>query len=247
MKHITTLVTALALATGLQAQTTGLDFTANDCAGTAHTLFADLDAGNVVIIDLVMMNCSPCVVASHGITDNVIPNTSDPGRVKFYSIGYTNAINCTQMTDWQTTNGFTHPVFAGMSAQTTYYGGFGMPTVIVLGGGSTHTVYYNEMGYAAGDNAALIQAVNDGLAAANSVQELAVANVSVSPNPATDVLVVSGARWTNAKVLDLQGRSMLNVQLNAGKLDVSALPAGMYVVRLTDATGKEGIARFEKR
>ncbi|MBL8003084.1 MAG: T9SS type A sorting domain-containing protein [Flavobacteriales bacterium] len=74
-----------------------------------------------------------------------------------------------------------------------------------------------------------------------------VTNVQVFPNPATDVLVVSGARWTNAKVLDLQGRSMLSVQLNAGKLDVSTLPAGLYVVRLTDATGKEGMARFEKR
>jgi hypothetical protein len=74
-----------------------------------------------------------------------------------------------------------------------------------------------------------------------------VSNVQVFPNPATDVLAVSGARWTNAKVLDLQGRSMLNVQLNAGKLDVSTLPAGLYVLRLTDATGKEGMARFEKR
>lgn len=238
---------ALSLASGSNAQTTALDFTMNDCDGVSHHLFAELDSGYCVILDLVMMNCSPCVVASAGIAFNVIPATADPGRVRFYSIGYADAVNCFQMGHWKTDNGLPETVFAGMSAQTAYYGGFGMPTVIVLGGGSSHAVYYNELGYSSADDVTLIQAVNDGLAAANSLKELAVANVSVSPNPATEVLVVSGARWTNAEVLDLQGRSLINVQLNASKLDVSALPVGLYVLRLTDTTGKEGIARFEKR
>jgi hypothetical protein len=246
MKQTYSLVTALLLTAGLQAQTTGLDFTANDCDGAPHQLFADLDAGNAVIIDLVMMNCQPCVTASHGITDDVIPNTSDPSRVKFYSIGYTNSITCSQMNTWKTTNGFTHPVFAGMSAQTTYYGGMGMPTVIVLGGGA-HTVFYNELGYSASNNPALIQAINDALGAQVGIAESTIAQVAISPNPATDRLSLTDKRWIRATISDAQGRLAWSGGIVAGIIDILALPAGMYVVNMTDASGAQGTARFEKQ
>jgi hypothetical protein len=245
MKQFFSLVTALAFATGLQAQTTALDFTANDCDGMPHTLFTELNAGDVVIIELVMMGCQPCVTAGNSLKNNVLPNVSDPSRVKLYSIGYTNSITCAQMNNWKTTNGFTHTVFAGMSAQTTHFGGMGMPTIAVVGG-SGHTVYYSEQGHSNSDNPAIIAAIEAGLAAVG-VQEAAVNTVGVSPNPTNDMLTVNGANWTTAKVMDLQGRTMLAVQLNGGKLDVTMLPVGMYVLRLTDADGKEGVARFEKR
>ena len=245
MEQIFSLVTALAFATSLQAQTTALDFTANDCDGMAHTLFTELDAGNVVIIELVMMGCQPCVTAGNSLKNNVLPNVSDPSRVKLYSIGFTNGINCTQMNSWKTSNGFTHTVFAGMSAQTTHYGGMGMPTIAVVGGGD-HTVFYTDQGHSDSENPAILTAIEAALAVVG-LQETAVRTVGVSPNPTNDVLTVNGPNWTKAKVMDLQGRSVLSVQLNAGKLDVSALPAGMYVVRLSDADGKEGVARFEKR
>jgi len=246
MKQTYSLVTALLLTAGLQAQTTGLDFTANDCDGAPHQLFADLDAGNAVIIDLVMMNCQPCVTASHGITDDVIPNTIDPSRVKFYSIGYTNSITCSQMNTWKTTNGFMHPVFAGMSAQTTYYGGMGMPTVIVLGGGA-HTVFYNELGYSASNNPTLIQAINDALGAQVGIAESAIAEVAISPNPAMDRLSLTDKRWIRATINDAQGRLAWSGGIVGGTIDILALPAGMYVVNMTDANGAQGTARFEKQ
>ena len=246
MRTTATLLIAAGLTTGAMAQTTGLDFTANDCAGVSHQLFTDLEAGNAVIIDLVMMNCQPCVTASNAITDNVIPNVSDPSRVKFYSIGYTNSITCTQMNTWRNTNAFTHEVFAGMSAQTTYYGGMGMPTIIVLGGGSAHTVYYNEMGYAAADDQDLVDAINDALAGATSVSETTLGEVSIHPNPATDVLSISGS-WSAVRVLDLSGREVLTTKLLNGKLDVAALLPGQYVLVLSDVEGLSGTARFEKR
>lgn len=246
MKQILSLVTALAFTTSLQAQTTALDFTANDCDGMPHTLFTELNAGDVVIIELVMMGCQPCVTAGNSLKNNVLPNVSDPGRVKLYSIGYTNSITCAQMNSWKTTNGFTHTVFAGMSAQTTHFGGMGMPTIAVVGGGD-HTVFYSEQGHSDSDNPAIIAAIESGLAASVGLQETAVKTVGVSPNPTNDVLTVSGANWTKAVVMDLQGRTLQTVQLNAGKLDVSTLPTGMYILRLNDAAGREGMARFEKR
>ena len=42
------------------AQTTATNFTANDCSGTPHTLFTELDAGKVVVIAFVMP-CATCI------------------------------------------------------------------------------------------------------------------------------------------------------------------------------------------
>ena len=247
MKKLATLLLLAIGFTGTQAQTTALDFTANDCAGMSHTLFSDLDAGNAVVIDLVMMGCPSCGPATQSISANVLPNVSDPSRVKFYSVGFTNSITCAQMNSWEYGLGLSHPVFAGMSAQTTHYGGMGMPTVIVLGGGSAHTVFYNELGHSNSDNPVLITAVNDALAAAVGVEETVQAQVGVSPNPVSDVLNISDARWTKARVTDVQGRELLSTVVNGRKLDVNILPVGSYVLRLTDAKGAQGIARFEKK
>lgn len=244
MKHLY-LSLALLAATGMQAQTTALDFTANDCAGTSHNLFSELNAGYCVVIDLVMMGCPSCIPATDAIANDVVPNTSDPSMVKFYSIGYTNSITCTQMNSWASTNGFTHPVFAGMSAQTTYYGGMGMPTVVVLGGGFDHTVYYNELGHSASDNPAIIAAINDALAAANGIEEGAARTIALGPNPTTNTLNV-GSTYVSAKVMDVQGRAVMNTAVVGGTLDVSALPTGTYNVELTAADKSRAVGRFVK-
>ncbi len=247
MKKNYATLAAILMTAGLNAQTTGLDFTANDCDGMGHTLFADLEAGNAVVIDLVMMNCPSCGPATQSIAENVLPNVSDPTRVKFYSIGYTNSVTCAQMLSWRSGLGLDHPVFAGMSAQTTHYGGMGMPTVVVLGGGTAHTVHYNELGHSDNDNPDIIAAVNDALEAANTIAEDEYITVGVSPNPTSDVLTINGATWTNARVLDIQGREVLNARLVNSKLDVADLVTGAYVVYLTDAKGTVGTARFEKK
>lgn len=245
MKHLY-LALALLAATGSRAQTTALDFTANDCAGTSHTLFSDLDAGYCVVIDLVMMGCPSCIPATHAIVDDVIPNTSNPAMVKFYTIGYTNAITCGQINTWASDNGFTHPVFAGMSAQTTYYGGMGMPTVIVLGGGSAHGVYYNELGHSASDNPAIIAAINSALADAVGIEEDGARAITLGPNPVASTLNLNGS-YTSAKVIDAQGRIVLNTAPNGTSLDVSTLASGQYTLELIATDKSRAIGRFMKQ
>lgn len=247
MKYLSTLITALLSITILQAQTTALDFTRQDCDGMDHTLFAELDAGNVIVLELVMMGCQPCVTAAQSLIANVLPNVSDPARVKIYSIGFTNSITCAQMNDWKNTNGFTHTVFAGMSAQTTYFGGMGMPTIAVLGGGSTHQVYYNDLGHDDSNNPTILAAIEDALAGGMAIGVMNATQVTVHPNPVADELLFGTADWTNARILDLQGREVLLVQPVAGALDVSMLPPGVFVLHLTNAAGVLGISRFEKK
>lgn len=246
MKHVYLSLALLAF-TGAQAQTTAMDFTADDCDGVSHTLFSDLDAGYCVVIDLVMMGCPSCGPATLQIHDNVLPNVSDPTRVKFYSIGYTNSITCTQITNWRNTLPLSHPVFAGMSALTTYYGGMGMPTVVVLGGGTTHGVYYNELGHNANDNPVVIAAVNEALAASIGIEETERPTTVLSPNPAQDMLTITGGSWTRVRVLDLQGKEVANLRVQNGRVDVSALQPSAYMAVLTGVNGEQTTLRFEKR
>lgn len=245
MKKLFSALLATASIFSLQAQTTALDFTADDCFSVSHNLFSELDAGNAVILEFVMMGCQPCVTACHSLTDDVLPNVSDPSRVKLYSIGFTNSITCLQMNDWKNTNGFTHTVFAGMSAQTTHYGGMGMPTIAVVGG-PEHTVFYNDQGHNDSDDPVILQAIEDALAAGVGITEMTSEVVSIHPNPVVDVIELDGSKWSNVRVFDVQGREVLNGTLVTGKLDVSALKAGLYVVQLSNAAGVTGIARFEK-
>lgn len=230
---------------GVQAQTTAVDFTANDCDGTNHQLFTELEAGDVVILELVMMGCQPCVTAAQSLTANVLPNVSEPSRVKLYSIGFSNSVTCPQMLNWKTTNGFTHTVFAGMSNLTTYYGGMGMPTIAIVGGAS-HTVYYSELGHSNADNPAILAAIEAALSGVG-IEETATTKVTIHPNPVEEVLNFDRAAWSQARVLDVQGREVMNVKLISGRLDVAQLQPGIYVLQLSNGAGASGTARFEKK
>ncbi len=240
-------VLSLAFVVVSSAQNSAHDFTPDDCSGVPHHLFSELDANYAVVLDMVMMNCPDCAPATVAIAQDVIPNTIDPSRVKFYSIGFDDMITCPEITAWATDGGVDHPVFAGMTAQTDYYGGMGMPTIVVLGGGAAHTVYYHHLGYAVGLNGIIADAIDQALSEANGVQEVGSKGISVSPDPAIDLLTIAGTNWTNAQVVDVQGRILLERPVIGGRLDVSSLYTGVYVMRLTDASGGTGIARFEKQ
>ncbi|MBS1561442.1 MAG: hypothetical protein JSS89_07540 [Bacteroidetes bacterium] len=40
---------------------TVMNFQRTDCNGTMHDLYADLDAGNVVVLEFFMQGCAPCI------------------------------------------------------------------------------------------------------------------------------------------------------------------------------------------
>jgi hypothetical protein len=84
MKKITFTLTAifLTLISLTKAQTTAMDFTQTDCDGTYHQLFSELDAGNVIILEYMMLNCAPCVTGTQAMEAVIKPyELSHPGRV----------------------------------------------------------------------------------------------------------------------------------------------------------------------
>lgn len=70
--------------------------------------------------------------------------------------------------------------------------------------------------------------------------------VTLSPNPATDLLNIAAAIPVNAVVYSIEGKELLSVA-KAKQIDIASLPAGMYILRLTDTAGTQSSTlRFAK-
>ena len=68
LQTITIAATLFTASHSLKAQTQAMDFNVIDCnGGGPHHLYADLNAGKVVIIEYFMLSCSPCVVAGNAL------------------------------------------------------------------------------------------------------------------------------------------------------------------------------------
>ncbi|MBK8499027.1 MAG: T9SS type A sorting domain-containing protein [Flavobacteriales bacterium] len=75
------------------------------------------------------------------------------------------------------------------------------------------------------------------------------AELAVYPNPCTDRLFIGGSvpAGEHVLILDATGRVVIDAASSAGtSIDVSALPAGSYVVRTSNTSGS-GSARFVKQ
>ena len=125
-------------------QTTATDFTTNDCNGVNHNLFDSLDAGNVIVISWVMPDIASATYSAPAYNAVHSFSTSHPGRVHFYiADDYANT-TCANLINFG--NYFNMPnstFFSSADISMSDYGTNGMPKVVVLGGDS-HTVYYNQ-------------------------------------------------------------------------------------------------------
>jgi glutathione peroxidase len=65
-------------------------------------------------------------------------------------------------------------------------------------------------------------------------------NLSVFPNPATSVINIEGLNAATAEVViyNVLGLPVMEVRTTDGRIDISALPAGAYVVRSANKTAK---------
>jgi hypothetical protein len=65
-------------------------------------------------------------------------------------------------------------------------------------------------------------------------------DVSVYPNPAKDVLYIKAKVPVSAKVFDISGRLKMESHIKDGELiDIADLPAGIYLVKITDEKSKQ--------
>lgn len=258
MKKIALLCIASTLYLFSGAQTTAADFQKPDCDGSNHHLFAELDSGYVCVLDFVMFDCAPCVTATNGLqTIHEQFKASHPGKVRFYSMGFLNFMSCNQMNSWKSINHYTHTMFSGESSQVEYYGGMGMPTIVILGGLAAHKVYYNHQGYSTSENAPIINAIN--LAISESItsgthQLPGQEYFNAFPNPFGDALTITvqTAQATHLVLTDITGRQILRQAVPSGLTDATLtlpagqLPAGLYFVSLMEGARQIGLRKVVK-
>lgn len=238
------LLTLAAVSTKAQP-TTAMDFNRPDCNGVQHHLFSTLDSNNVVIMEFFMLNCNSCIVAGNKMKPMINSlQAAYPGHVSLYNIGFDDTYTCTEVVDWVTTNNFdAFPMDSG-GAMLAYYGGFGMPT-IVIAGGVNHDVLYTGIGFSTTDTAMMGSAVRNYFLAnplgVNAVTKAVSANVY--PNPTNDELNVTFSLSQPADIdidlVDVTGRVVKNVFNGKADYDfthrfsTASLTAGMYFLRTT--------------
>jgi hypothetical protein len=248
MKKIFTSIVLVFSAVASNAQTTAMDFNRPDCNGNTRHLFASLDSGKVAILEYYMgPSCSPCINTAHELSAlKAQVLAAHPGMADYYAIGFQDSYSCAAIQAWVAANAPTAIPLDSGAAGVAYYGGFSMPTVVVVAG-PTHKILFSANGsnggYTMGDTSIIRTAINQFF---NSV---AVQNVSgsaaavrVFPNPSSDQLNIEmnlkEATPLLIEITDLMGKVVLireaeNVSgAYSAVVNTQGLPCGNYILRV---------------
>ena len=240
------IIMLLAVNNNSDAQTVAKDFKRLDCNGNMHHLFADLDAGNVVILEFFMQSCSPCITAGKALESMKAKLLAKyPGKIKAYAIGFNNTYSCASNANWVSTNGLTSIPMDSGAAQVAYYGGMGMPTIVILGGGTQHLVLGSPyIGFSTSDT---VQMVKDIQKSFNSTAveniKTNVSAIEVYPNPLNNEINlnfnVSETTQIKIDISDISGKSLLTLMNEsivsgpfARAFNTCVLPTGYYVMNV---------------
>jgi hypothetical protein len=249
MKKILLFIIGLISVYVAQGQTVAKDWIRQACNGETHYLYQELDSENIVVLEFVMMDCSPCVVAANGIKEIIAPYLdAHPGKIRLYSIGFSDSYTCENMRDWQTKNGFTHPVFTSGQTEVAYYGGMGMPTIAIVANDS-HYVFYKHQGFANDQKDPIKKAIEAALGMPSGINATEpVSGLKLYPNPVKDYLQLDVPLYNNEKIIitDITGRIVNETELTTNSLDVSGLQAGTYIISVMRGQAVLGRSRFIK-
>ena len=72
-------------------------------------------------------------------------------------------------------------------------------------------------------------------------------NVVIFPNPVTYVLNIKGLELASVQVFSLSGTMVISQTSYSNRVDVSDLPLGIYIIKMTDVTGKVAVDKFLKK
>lgn len=221
------------------AQTTATNFNCNDCVGNNHDLFTELDAGKVIVICWVMP-CGGCISASRTAYDAVQTySTSNPGRVVFYLVDDNGDTPCNTLTSWGNTNAMPNAVkFSNSAIRPSDYGTVGMPKIIILGGAS-HTIYFNQNDGA--NSSGITPAINLALGSSGIVENNNISYLNVFQNSANKINLVyniNQANAVNVEIFNITGekiKSASYTNISQGKhetqFDIENYSNGLYFLK----------------
>jgi thiol-disulfide isomerase/thioredoxin len=228
------------------AQNTAMQFNGLDCNDNAIDLFADLDAGKAVILHFFMPNCGSCIpVAQKMQAMSQTINSSYPGMVKGYAFPFQNSTTCSYTSTWVSSNNLSTlyaPVDSG-ATQVAYYGGFGMPTVVVLGG-LDHQVLFTTQSFVTSDTTTIKEAILNMFQNANGLNDINMTGdkFQLFPNPANEFLnigtIEKGISSLHVDITDITGKNVMSFSndnftiSSIDKLNTSQLNNGNYFVNI---------------
>ena len=242
LKGVATASLALLTTFGF-SQTTAMNFSGQDCNGNNVDLFADLDAGKAVMLIFYMPNCGSCPpVASKMQTMANNINATHPGLVKAYAFPFNNTTTCSYSSGWVVNNNL--PLFAPMDSgavQVAYYGGFGMPTAVLLGG-NNHDVLFTTQNFTTSGTTTMRDLILNTFTAGIKEQTM-LQNINAYPNPASGLVTIKFEALQGSdlsmRISDLSGKVVMTFEtekINKGltekQIDVSSLPVGSYILSL---------------
>jgi hypothetical protein len=228
--------------------TTAMDFTADDCNGNMHNLFTTLDSGEVVILEY-FMNCPSCIQAGQKITPMF--NSLDaayPGRVNYYAFTFNNTMTCATANSVISGNGINAVPFDSGAAQVSYYGGFGMPTIVVAAG-TSHGVLFSNVGFTLSDTTTMGIQIRNFFATIGVNETVSpVTSMNVFPNPSQDEVQLDYELANNSavtlQIVNSLGQLVRETPLGEAAqgqhtttVNVSDLSAGVYCFRMNTAEG----------
>lgn len=228
-----------------KAQTAAMGYDFIDCAGNSQSLFADLDAGKALIIEYFMTSCSPCISA--GATLEAMKSdlmAEFPGMIKAYAFGYSDTYTCPTINSWVTTNGITSIPADSGALQVAYYGGMGMPTIVILGGGTSHTVLGSPyLAYTTSDTAIMANDIRNFLNGTGIKENNFISNMSLFPNPSNEqvklTFEIKESSTIKIELFDITGRLISTVSEKknqigqiAETINTSTLSEGAYLIKV---------------
>lgn len=243
-----------ASAASAQKPTVAMDFTADDCGGFSHNLFSELDAGNVILMEFIMFNCTPCITARQALQPMFEAfNASHPGKFQIYTIGWTNNMTCAQMQTWMEKHAFLNHFFPGNGDLTDYFGGMGMPTIALVAGKDHKVLYVNDVstGFRLSDTAVLKSLIAEALTPADVEPGFSASNeFRLYPNPAYDIIRIAipdAEVIGEVEILNSLGQVVATRSVGAtAEIQLTGLTPGFYSIRYSGG-GQQRQLSFVKR
>jgi hypothetical protein len=217
-----------------------------DCNGASHDLMVDLDAGKAVLLHFFMPSCGSCIPPAQKIQKmaNGILATH-PGMITAYAMPYNNSTTCSYASTWCSSNALSlYTPYDSGATQVANYGGFGMPTVVLLGG-KDHKVLFSTQSFSTSDTTIMRNAIMNLLNGTTGVADLqnSISAFKIYPNPTADIVSINVELKVSSNllidVIDITGKQVAvisNEKQNMGgftkQFNTAILPNGNYFVRL---------------
>jgi hypothetical protein len=220
------------------------NFTCNDCKGNSHDLFAELDAGKVIVLCWVMP-CGSCVgptLTTYNVVESYQANY--PNTVFMYLCDDYANTNCVSLNSWASGYNIVNAtLFSNSAISMTDYGTPGMPKIVVVAG-TDHQVLYNSNNSV---NATLLQEAINSALPTTGLQEPGNSSEALAllPNPAngSSVLTCKVEKASDIKIdlINPDGKmikSLFSGNLANGEhnieLNFASFNSGIYFIKFSD-------------